>query len=121
MTCAENSSQLLSARSRVVQLNIGPIERQPLHCYADSHWNNVALPGEYVDMLLRRVADDLSSYDFLTTREMAFDMVVQLIKQHTHLSSLNCFKLANLYCQIQFGFQMKMSRYLLTKVFKVID
>ena len=113
MTCAENISQSLQASKQVVQLNIGPIERQPLHSFINKQINSSLFPGEYIDMLFRRVANDLSSYQFLATKRVAFNLVMQMIKQHTNLSVYHCYKLANLYCQAQFGFHMNLSRYLI--------
>lgn len=114
MTHTENFELLMNA-NKVLKINTDVISNQPTRSFAQ-HLNDTRFPGEYLDMLLKRVAVDLSKYDYLATEQVTFGLVLKSVRKHTGLSTFSCLKLANVYCQIQYSFQISAYRYYLNSL-----
>jgi len=116
MTCVQNNSNLRLVSKRVIQLNIGPISRNPLARFDHALSKITKLPNEAINMLFRRIADDLEDQNIMVSEDIAFQLVHQLIKQHTNLPQRDCFHISNAYCQVQYDFKQSTARYYLGKL-----
>jgi len=116
MTCVQNNANLRLVSKRVIQLNIGPINRNPLARFDYALSKATKLPNEAVNMLFRRITDDLEDQNIMVSEDIAFQLVHQLVKQHANLSQRECFNVSNAYCQVQYDFKQNAARYYFGKL-----